>query len=973
MALGDVFGLDRVYENQLQNYTNYSSETISSYGYVERSDAGTTKASRVDYQTDTTNTPGAGLKGPSRVSSATVQSPVGYVYFGGGYLPSGVAPQSSNSKVIHKSDIDTETFIGAIPGAIGQAKYILEGAFNPSYGYFVQGNNQIAPTNFSSTVDKLDFSNDTAAPAGNMTYADQAITSLQNNTYFWTIGGYNTPTNTAVSRFTFSDDTTSARPTWTPARHGMCAIDSPQYGYLMGGIQPPYPTASTTIYRWDYSAETGTEIPANTANPSAQAGLPVSGTSHGYFSANNGTNLQKFNTDTGTVFNLGSFDGAPLSNISKQTWTGGSKITRGTPNFENWNESATYGYVMLGTEGPTGADSSSVLRIDHSNETTSLPTAKQTVTARGKNSRMQDNQYGFDFGGQGIPPTTYFSQFDRLDFLSETLSRLTNIPVADNSIASIDNDDIGYFIGGSSSTSPVPSSNYHRFDFKTDNVSYSKPSAVFNYIGSRGSLTFEDPSLRYGYVQGSYRPGTPQSLVARMEFSTETEVLSTPLLDKLAYGATAASKYHGYVMSGLNSPSSNTTYTRKFEWATETYGTIADTITEKRRLHSASHTGDSAWVMGGYKDNSPAGYTCTIERIDFETDTYSSPGNNFSVYLSQGSSHRGGSSLRQVGRNNRNDSRAGLDNQGRQVSSAMGYIVGGYVSLARSYVERLDMLNETISDPGTRLTHGKYLCKGINSRNYGYYMNAGSPNSAPEGGPGSNTSVVDKLDFSNETQDSFLSGVFGPNSASGAWTYDTNYGYGSVGQDTTLTPNYDTKLYRMDFETDGFSARQSTWVTGTNGKTRTATIQNNNFTTGYFIGEQPAKSNCEKLDFLTETLTQIQDYPEIVNMGAGTVRAPDAAYIAGGGAPNRTSNVYRLEYSTETFSAPGAQKAGGYDGSAGTFNENYGYFSKGYEPVGSYTSNTERMEFTNDTLLTVPSGKTSVLSSYGVGATQNAQ
>ena len=56
-----------------------------------------------------------------------------------------------------------------------------------------------------------------------------------------------------------------------------------------------------------------------------------------------------------------------------------------------------------------------------------------------------------------------------------------------------------------------------------------------------------------------------------------------------------------------------------------------------------------------------------------------------------------------------------------------------------------------------------------------------------------------------------------------------------------------------------------------------------------------------------------------------------------------------------------------------SFNENYGYFSKGYEPVGGYASNTERMEFANDTLLTVPSGKTSVLESYGVAATQNSQ
>jgi len=967
MALGDVFGLDRVYENQLQNYTNYSSETISSYGYSAGGfspspDTNFSTIYRIDFNTDTWTRPGTNLiQGLHSLQNiGNNRSQYGYYTQGSTDTPgSGFVSDYIRIDFINES-------VSAIPANNPITGVFAASVESSDYGY-TAGGRVGSPEILSSDISRFEFDTETAADiTANLSDEKRTFAGFYGATAGYFANG-STPTNiSTIDKLTFSSETLAVSPQTTSfSERNPAGTQSSSYGFIVGG------NSNSNIDRLDFITDTTIDTGNNAATGTY---FPTESNQYGYLIKHSSI-LDKldFSTSTNVSTNNGLGPINPSISFYSSAIAGGSKITRGTPNFENWNESATYGYVMLGTVGPTGADSSSVFRIDHTNETTSLPTAKQSITARAKNSRMQDNQYGFNFGGQGSPPSTYFSQFDRLDFLSETLSRLTNIPVADNSIASIDNDDIGYFIGGSSSTSPVPSSNYHRFDFKTDNVSYSKPSAVFNYIGSRGSLTFEDPSLRYGYVQGSYRPGTPQSLVARMEFSTETEVLSTPLLDKLAYGATAASKYHGYVMSGLNSPSSNTTYTRKFEWATETYGTIADTITEKRRLHSASHTGDSAWVMGGYKDNSPAGYTCTIERIDFETDTYSSPGNNFSVYLSQGSSHRGGSSLRQVGRNNRNDSRAGLDNQGRQVSSAMGYIVGGYVSLARSYVERLDMLNETISDPGTRLTHGKYLCKGINSRNYGYYMNAGSPNSAPEGGPGSNTSVVDKLDFSNETQDSFLSGVFGPNSASGAWTYDTNYGYGSVGQDTTLTPNYDTKLYRMDFETDGFSARQSTWVTGTNGKTRTATIQNNNFTTGYFIGEQPAQSNCEKLDFLTETLTQIQDYPEIVNMGAGTVRAPDAAYIAGGGAPNRTSNVYRLEYSTETFSAPGAQKAGGYDGSAGTFNENYGYFSKGYEPVGSYTSNTERMEFTNDTLLTVPSGKTSVLSSYGVGATQNAQ
>ena len=965
MALGDVFGLGRVYENQLLNQTNYSSETVSSYGYAAGGftspSTNISKIYRIDFETDTWTEPGTRL--PQALHSLKNLGNNRSQY---GYFTQGSTDTPSSGFVSDFIRIDfTNESVSAIPTNNPITSVFGAEVESSDYGY-TAGGRIGAPEVLSSDISRFEFDNETASDiTANLSAAKRTFAGFYSSSAGYYANGATTPNISTIDKLTFSSETLAVSPQTTSfSDRNPAGVQNAAYGFVVGG------NANSNIDRMDFANDTTIDTGNNTRT---QNYYPTESNQYGYLIRHDSI-LDKLDFATST--NVSTANGlGPInpSDFYSSSISGGSKVRRGAPTFENWNESASYGYVMLGNGGPVGNDSSSVFRIEHETETTSLPSAKQTVTARAKNSRMQDSEYAFNMGGQGSPPGTYFSQFDRLDFRSETLSRLTNIPVEDNSLASIDNDDVGYFIGGSSSSAPVPCSNYHRFDFKTDSVAYSTASAVFNYLGARGSLTFEDPSLRYGYVQGSYRPGSPQSLVARMEFSTETEIQSTPLLSDLAYGGTATSKTHGYVISGFTNPSSNTDATRRFQWETETYDTIADTITEKRRLHSVTQGSDRAYVIGGYKDNSPAGYTCTVERLDYNTDTYSSPGNNFSIYLSQGASHSGGSGLRQVPKNNRNDSRAGLDNQGRNVSSSMGYIAGGYVSLARSYVERLDMLNETISDPGTRLTHGKYLCRGISSQNYGYYFNAGSPNSAPEGGPGSNTSVVDKLDFSNETQDSFLSGVFGPNSANAGWTYDLNYGYGSLGQDTALTPNYDTKLYRMDFETDGFSARQSTWVTGTNGKTRTATIQNNNFTTGYFIGEQPAQSNCEKLDFLTETLTQIQDYPEIVNMGAGTVRAPDAAYIAGGGAPNRTSNVYRLEYSTETFSAPGAQKAGGYDGNAGTFNENYGYFSKGYEPVGGYKSNTERMEFTNDTLLTVPSGKTSVISSYGVAATQNGQ
>ena len=87
-------------------------------------------------------------------------------------------------------------------------------------------------------------------------------------------------------------------------------------------------------------------------------------------------------------------------------------------NFASWPEGATYGYYGAGFSPPY---SSTVDRIDFSNETTSAP-GNNLSQARRRPAAVATNFYGYFGGGNitGSPP--YVVTVDRIDFSNETIS-----------------------------------------------------------------------------------------------------------------------------------------------------------------------------------------------------------------------------------------------------------------------------------------------------------------------------------------------------------------------------------------------------------------------------------------------------------------------------------------------------------------------------------------------------------------------
>ena len=133
-----------------------------------------------------------------------------------------------------------------------------------TYGYFGGGNPSIV-----DTVDRIDFSNETTSAPGNdlpqgreflaavSGGASQRIKGSRTYGYF---GGGGPPNVSTIDRIDFSNETTSAPGNNLPqARRQLAAVSNNSYGYFAGGFAPP---EVCTIDRLDFSNET-TSAPGN--------------------------------------------------------------------------------------------------------------------------------------------------------------------------------------------------------------------------------------------------------------------------------------------------------------------------------------------------------------------------------------------------------------------------------------------------------------------------------------------------------------------------------------------------------------------------------------------------------------------------------------------------------------------------------------------------------------------------------------
>jgi hypothetical protein len=115
---------------------------------------------------------------------------------------------------------------------------------------------------------------------------------------------------------------------------------------------------------------------------------------------------------------------------------------------------------------------------------------------------------------------------------------------------------------------------------------------------------------------------------------------------------------------------------------------------------------------------------CTIDRLDFSTETVSAPVSQLTQARSDPAALSGGTGTQRVGR------------------ATYGYYGGGASPGPVSTVDRIEFATETVTNPPASLTQARRQLAATSSSSYGYFG-------------GGRTSVdvctIDRIDFSNET------------------------------------------------------------------------------------------------------------------------------------------------------------------------------------------------------------------------------
>ena len=264
MPAGDVFGLDGFFLNK-SNPVTVSAVDINSTA----TGAGITVVSGTFSAGNVTLTlsSSAGLSttpfyaGAKIAVSGLSTAGVAYTGYNGNFVVTGFAGTTTVSYV-------TTDYVGAVTAGItttGLVMLVTDTAVTnttwssaQTHGWFGGG---ATPTTVS-TVDRIDFSNDTgtASIRGPLSLAKYSLTATGNSNYGWFGGGF--PALSTVDRMDFSNDssTASSRGPLSLARRDLAATGNSNYGWFGGGLNPSLPVLKSTVDRIDFSNDLSTVL-----------------------------------------------------------------------------------------------------------------------------------------------------------------------------------------------------------------------------------------------------------------------------------------------------------------------------------------------------------------------------------------------------------------------------------------------------------------------------------------------------------------------------------------------------------------------------------------------------------------------------------------------------------------------------------------------------------------------------------------
>ena len=255
-------------------------------------------------------------------------------------------------------------------------------------------------------------------------------------------------------------------------------------------------------------------------------------------------------------------------------------------------------------------------------------------------------------------------------------------------------------------------------------------------------------------------------------------------------------------------------------------------------------------------------------------------------------------------------------------------------------VNRVDFANDSVALLSRGSLSVARTTASTGNSNYGWFGGGGlSPTSSTR------TSLVDRIDFSNDSSTASVRGPLSLVRDQTAATGNSNYGW--FGGGVNPTPARISTVDRIDFSNDASTV--STRGSLSSVRAASGAVSNSNY--GWFGGgDTPTTvSIVDRIDFSSDlSATSLRSPLSLARYGVAATGNSNFGWFGAGFGPTVVSTVDRIDFSNDltTASVRGPLTLARFRFAA-TGNSNYGWFGGGFTPTT--VSTIDRIDFSNDT------------------------
>ena len=566
---------------------------------------------RIDFSNDSVNALARGPLSSARYSAGATGNS-NYGWWGGGAFPS--------VSIVDRIDFSSDSSTASVRGSLTSNRRFLTATGNSNYGWFGGGS---ANDNLS-IVDRIDFSNDssTTSSRGPLSSARLNSTTTANSNYGWFGGGATTflPTTptSSVDRIDFSNDfsTASPRGPLTLARNILAATGNANYGWFGGGYAPS--STRSTVDRIDFSNDLSTALVRGSLNPSVgRQDLAATGNSnYGWFG---GGQIPA----SPTPLRVSTVDRIDFSNDSVTASLRGGVLSQSrsrpaaTSGVLNIRRQKAGNYGWFGGGQDTGSTLSIVERLDFSNDLAAVSLRGSLSGSKTPSLTVGNSDYGFFFDGS----------FDRITFDNDLVTALPRpASISRNSLGATSNSNYGWFGGGQAQVPATPFPITVRYSI-VNRINFSNDSSTIvrgPLSRSRSGLSATGNS-NYGWFGGGYVSSPTPAIVStvdRIDFSNDLATASPrgPLhYNSANIQSVSNSNYGWFVAMSADHETSRINFINDLVQASPRGKLLA--VSYNGNINGRASTGNSNYGWFGGGEAFGPSYLRQIDRLNFANDT----------------------------------------------------------------------------------------------------------------------------------------------------------------------------------------------------------------------------------------------------------------------------------------------------------------------------------------------------------------